>query len=234
MFSFGHCPNEGGGEGLARIKKYTLYIPFWRPKNVHKLPERGGGEVIRAIPERRHSFFRRCSLTYHEIWTKTIHVFLLFTFPQFCPEKKNWKSGGCLHEYERSITCQKEMLSNYDQYTFPFENMINLFSLLKILSLHFLFHALDIKSSLNKSYDRQNNLLERAQNKLNLIGIWSPLYEAKLCSAGIRIWSWLSLKEPPATKRAFSFLLCAGKTKKCLDLSFVKNQAKNIGDYNRS
>ena len=27
MFSFGHCPNEGG-EGLARIKKYTLYIPL--------------------------------------------------------------------------------------------------------------------------------------------------------------------------------------------------------------
>ena len=25
MFSFGHCPNEGG---LARIKKYTLYIPL--------------------------------------------------------------------------------------------------------------------------------------------------------------------------------------------------------------
>ena len=29
MFSFGHCPNEGGGgEALARIKKYTLYIHF--------------------------------------------------------------------------------------------------------------------------------------------------------------------------------------------------------------
>ena len=27
-FSFGHCPNEGGGGGLARIKKYTLYIPL--------------------------------------------------------------------------------------------------------------------------------------------------------------------------------------------------------------
>ena len=42
MFSFGHCPNEGG-EGLARIKKYTLYIPFWRPKKLYKLPELGGG-----------------------------------------------------------------------------------------------------------------------------------------------------------------------------------------------
>ena len=26
MFSFGHCPNEGGGEALARIKKYNIYI----------------------------------------------------------------------------------------------------------------------------------------------------------------------------------------------------------------
>ena len=26
MFSFGHCPNEGGGEAPARIKKYNIYI----------------------------------------------------------------------------------------------------------------------------------------------------------------------------------------------------------------
>ena len=34
---------------------------------MYKLPERGGrgegGEVIRAMPERKHSFFRRCSLS---------------------------------------------------------------------------------------------------------------------------------------------------------------------------
>ena len=28
MFSFGHCPNEGGGEDPARIKKHTIYIYF--------------------------------------------------------------------------------------------------------------------------------------------------------------------------------------------------------------
>ena len=33
---------EWGGEGLARIKKYTLYIPLWRPKKMYKLPERRG------------------------------------------------------------------------------------------------------------------------------------------------------------------------------------------------
>ena len=65
MFSFGHCPNEGGGEGLARIKKYTLYIPLWRPKKMYKLPERrgGGGEEIWAMPERKHSFL-------HEVFPK--------------------------------------------------------------------------------------------------------------------------------------------------------------------
>ena len=30
---------------------------------MYKLPERRGGGVIRAMPERKHSFFRRCSLT---------------------------------------------------------------------------------------------------------------------------------------------------------------------------
>ena len=59
---FRALPEWGGGEGLARIKKYTLYIPFWRPKKMNKLPERGGGgeggEVIRAMPERKHSFFK--------------------------------------------------------------------------------------------------------------------------------------------------------------------------------
>ena len=43
MFSFGHCPNEGGGEAPARIKKYNIYIYIWRPKKMYKLPERGGG-----------------------------------------------------------------------------------------------------------------------------------------------------------------------------------------------
>ena len=40
---FRALPEWGGGEGLARIKKYTLYIPFWRPKKLYKLPELGGG-----------------------------------------------------------------------------------------------------------------------------------------------------------------------------------------------
>ena len=32
MFSFGHCPNEGGGEALARIKKHNIWA---------KLPKSG-------------------------------------------------------------------------------------------------------------------------------------------------------------------------------------------------
>ena len=31
------------GPIIARIKKYTLYIPLWRPKKMYKLPERRGG-----------------------------------------------------------------------------------------------------------------------------------------------------------------------------------------------
>ena len=50
-----------GGEALARIKKYNIYIYLWRTKKMYKLPERrggGGGGVIRAMPERKHSFFQ--------------------------------------------------------------------------------------------------------------------------------------------------------------------------------
>ena len=62
MFSFGHCPNEGRGEALARIKKYIIYIYLLRAKKMYKLPEGrgggggGGGGVIWAMPERKHSF----------------------------------------------------------------------------------------------------------------------------------------------------------------------------------
>ena len=50
-----------GGEAPARIKKYNIYIYIWRPKKMYKLPERGGGgggEVIWAMPERKHSFLK--------------------------------------------------------------------------------------------------------------------------------------------------------------------------------
>ena len=64
---FRALPEWGGGEALARIKKYIIYIYLWRAKKMYKLPERrgggGGGGVIRAMPERKHSFFGRCSLT---------------------------------------------------------------------------------------------------------------------------------------------------------------------------
>ena len=61
MFSFGHCPNEGGGRTLPELKKHTICIYFWRPKKMYKLPEMGeggGGEEIRAMPKRKHSFFK--------------------------------------------------------------------------------------------------------------------------------------------------------------------------------
>ena len=51
---FWALPEWGGGEALARIKKYIMYIYLWRAKKMYKLPERGGG-VIRAMPERKHS-----------------------------------------------------------------------------------------------------------------------------------------------------------------------------------
>ena len=47
-----------GGEAPARIKKYNTYIYIWRPKKMYKLPERGGGEVIWAMPERKHYFLK--------------------------------------------------------------------------------------------------------------------------------------------------------------------------------
>ena len=61
MFSFGHCPNEGGGEGPARIKKTQYVYSFLTAEKMYKLPELGGGgggEVIWAMPERKHSFLK--------------------------------------------------------------------------------------------------------------------------------------------------------------------------------
>ena len=48
MFSFGHCPNEGGGRALPELKNtlYKLYIPLWRPKKMYKLPERRGKHLF--------------------------------------------------------------------------------------------------------------------------------------------------------------------------------------------
>ena len=59
MFSFGHCPNEGGGT-LPELKN-TLYIfIFDGRKRCTSCPKwgEGGGEVIWAMPERKHSFFK--------------------------------------------------------------------------------------------------------------------------------------------------------------------------------
>ena len=56
MFSFGHCPNEGGG-ALPELKN-TLYIFLYDGrKRCTSCPKEGeGGEVIWAMPERKHSF----------------------------------------------------------------------------------------------------------------------------------------------------------------------------------
>ena len=49
MFSFGHCPNQGGGGAPARIKKYNIYICiFDGRKRCTSCPKEG--------EERKHSF----------------------------------------------------------------------------------------------------------------------------------------------------------------------------------
>ena len=59
VFSFGHCPNEGGGRALPELKN-TLYIFLYdgrkRCTSCPKEGEGGEGEVIRAMPERKHLF----------------------------------------------------------------------------------------------------------------------------------------------------------------------------------
>ena len=61
MFSFGHCPNEGGGRPLPELKN-TIYIFIFdgrkRCTSCPKEGEGGGGEVIWAMPERKHSFLK--------------------------------------------------------------------------------------------------------------------------------------------------------------------------------
>ena len=44
MFSFGHCPNEGGGKDPARIKKtHYIYLFLTAEKDVQVARNGGGG-----------------------------------------------------------------------------------------------------------------------------------------------------------------------------------------------
>ena len=56
----------GGGRPLPELKN-TIYIFIFdgrkRCTSCPKEGEGGGGGVIRAMPERKHSFSRRCSLS---------------------------------------------------------------------------------------------------------------------------------------------------------------------------
>ena len=64
MFSFGHCPNKGGGGPCPNQKILYIYLFLTAKKDVQVARKRGrgGGEEIRAMPERKHYFFGRCSL----------------------------------------------------------------------------------------------------------------------------------------------------------------------------
>ena len=42
MFSFGHCPNEGGGEGPARIKKTQYIYSFLTAEKDVQVARNGG------------------------------------------------------------------------------------------------------------------------------------------------------------------------------------------------
>ena len=58
--SFGHCPNEGGGRPLPELENTIYIFIFDGRKRCTSCPKEGegGGEVIRAMPERKHSFFQ--------------------------------------------------------------------------------------------------------------------------------------------------------------------------------
>ena len=59
MFSFGHCPNEGGGRPLPELKNTIYTFIFDGRKRCTSCPKEGeGGEVIWAMPERKHSFLK--------------------------------------------------------------------------------------------------------------------------------------------------------------------------------
>ena len=51
------CKNKCFHSGIARIKKYTLYIPLWQPKKMYKLPERRGGGRGNSGNARKKTFF---------------------------------------------------------------------------------------------------------------------------------------------------------------------------------
>ena len=54
---FRALPEWGGGEALARITRYNIYIYLWRPKKMYKLPERGGGRGNSGNARKKTFFF---------------------------------------------------------------------------------------------------------------------------------------------------------------------------------
>ena len=64
MFSFGHCPNEGGGRHLPESKNVISISIFDGRKRCTSCPKEGegGGEVIRAMPKENIFFYVRASL----------------------------------------------------------------------------------------------------------------------------------------------------------------------------
>ena len=57
-FLLGIARMRGGGRPLPELKNTIYTFIFDGRKKMYKLPERGGGGVIWAMPERKHSFLK--------------------------------------------------------------------------------------------------------------------------------------------------------------------------------
>ena len=85
MFSFGHCPNEGGGRALPELKN-TLYIfLFDGRKRCTSCPKKGegGGRGNSGNARKKTFFYRRCSLIANSASSKKICVFPMQLRPPF-------------------------------------------------------------------------------------------------------------------------------------------------------
>jgi len=104
MFSFGHCPNEGGGRALPELKD-TLYIFLYdSQKRCTSCPKEGegggggggGGEVIWAMPERKHSFFQ-------EVFPKRNREKRKMNMGNSQPEYNTYNLSGHLSTYHNNL-----------------------------------------------------------------------------------------------------------------------------------
>ena len=78
---------------------------------------------------------------------KSLHLYSFCSLFHIFPEYKNWKSSGCVHEYQRSASCQKR---NVEQ----------------IWSIYFILHKHSYKNIINRGACQKEDHSEKEENSM--------------------------------------------------------------------